>query len=58
MKEKSPNSSIRCTVADCKYHCVSNFCGLESIDVGTHEEEPHKSENVDCKSFARADGAW
>ena len=58
MKDKAPNPSIRCTVDDCKHHCISNFCGLDSIDVGTREEKPRKSENVDCESFARADGAW
>lgn len=58
MKEKIPNTAIRCTVEDCKYHCISNFCGLDSIDVGAHEEEPKKCESVDCTSFARADGAW
>lgn len=58
MKEKIPNSSIRCTVEDCKYHCQSNYCGLSSIEVGSHEEDPKRCENVDCESFKRADGAW
>ena len=34
----TPNQSISCTVNNCAHHCQdSNYCGLTSIRVGTHE---------------------
>lgn len=48
----TPNQSIKCTVDNCAYHCQgSQFCGLNTIQVGTHESTPTKSECVDCESF-------
>lgn len=46
------NSSIQCTVKQCKYHTGSeNYCSLNAIKVGTHEPNPTKVECTDCNSF-------
>ena len=48
----SPNRSIKCSVNNCTYHCQdSNYCGLNSIQVGTHEANPTESKCTDCESF-------
>ena len=48
----TPNRSIKCTVSNCAYHCADQpYCGLNSIQVGTHEANPTKSQCVDCESF-------
>ena len=46
------NSSIECTVQQCKYHAVTeDYCSLNAIKVGTHEQHPTKVECTDCNSF-------
>lgn len=46
------NQCIKCTVAQCEYHCGSqDYCSLDSITVGTHENNPTMSQCTDCKSF-------
>jgi hypothetical protein len=46
------NQSIGCTVWECKYHDDSQeYCSLDRIMVGTHEENPTQSECTDCESF-------
>ncbi|MDR3729921.1 MAG: DUF1540 domain-containing protein [Oscillospiraceae bacterium] len=48
----TPNQSIKCTVSNCAHHCQdSQYCGLSSIQVGTHETNPTKVECTDCESF-------
>ncbi len=48
------NSSIHCTVEQCRYHgCDENYCTLNSISVGTHEANPTACECTDCQSFER-----
>lgn len=48
------NSSIKCTVKECKYNCdTESYCSLESIKVGTHESNPTVPECTDCESFVR-----
>jgi len=48
----TPNMSIKCTVNNCANHCQeSNYCGLESIMVGTHETNPTEVSCTDCTSF-------
>lgn len=50
----SVNSSIKCTVTQCKNHAAdSNYCALNAITVGTHETNPTKYECTDCMSFER-----
>ena len=49
---ETPNRSIRCTVNSCAHHCgEQQFCALDSIQVGTHEEHPTQAECTDCMSF-------
>ena len=46
------NSSIKCSVEQCKYHdCNENYCTLSVIKVGTHEANPTVSQCTDCESF-------
>ena len=48
------NSSIKCTVVQCKNHAGNgNYCALNTITVGTHEANPTKYECTDCMSFER-----
>ena len=50
--ECTPNQSIKCTVNNCAHHCQdSNYCGLDSITVGTHEANPTEIKCTDCESF-------
>lgn len=47
-----PNQSIKCTVNNCANHCQDkDYCGLTSIQVGTHESNPTMVECTDCQSF-------
>lgn len=47
------NECIKCTVQQCAYHCGSkNYCTLECIQVGTHEQNPTMDQCTDCQSFA------
>ena len=47
-----PNKAIKCTVDQCAYHCRNDhYCGLESIQVGTHEASPTKDQCTDCQRF-------
>ena len=49
---QTPNSSIHCTVSNCTHHCQDqNYCGLNAVQIGTHESNPTKTECVDCNSF-------
>ncbi len=46
------NHSIECSVKQCANHCESaDYCALEKIRVGTHEQNPTVSQCVDCESF-------
>ncbi|QSX05793.1 DUF1540 domain-containing protein [Sedimentibacter sp. zth1] len=46
------NNCIKCTVQQCKYHdCCNNYCTLQSIQIGTHEQNPTAIECTDCQSF-------
>lgn len=48
------NTSIKCSVQQCKHHdCNENYCTLSEISVGTHEANPTVVECTDCQSFAR-----
>lgn len=44
------NSNIKCSVKDCKHHDISNYCKLESIDIGG-ESSCTDSKETECKSF-------
>lgn len=46
------NKCIACTVTQCSNHCAtSNYCSLDKIQVGTHEQDPTMNQCTDCKSF-------
>lgn len=46
------NQSISCTVKQCSYHCDSkDYCSLDKISVGTHEQNPTQVQCTDCESF-------
>lgn len=46
------NTAIACSVEQCKYHCQNeDYCSLNSIKVGTHEQNPTVPECTDCESF-------
>ena len=50
----TPNTSIKCSVTSCAHHCKDvNHCGLNSIQVGTHESNPTKDQCTDCQSFKK-----
>lgn len=45
-------NSIECTVQQCKYHHnKTDYCTLDTIMVGTHEQNPKMPECTDCNSF-------
>lgn len=46
------NSSIKCSVTQCGNHCGSeNYCVLDEVNIGTHEQNPTMKQCVDCESF-------
>ena len=48
----TPNKSIKCTVTQCANHCKdTEFCALNTIQVGTHELNPTETKCTDCESF-------
>ena len=50
----TPNSAINCTVTSCAHHCKDvDRCGLNSIQVGTHETNPSMDQCTDCQSFRK-----
>ena len=52
--ECTPNSAISCSVTSCAHHCKDvNRCGLASIQVGTHEQNPSMDQCTDCQSFKK-----
>lgn len=54
MNELIKNDCIRCSVSQCRYNLVSeDYCGLNSIHVGTHEADPTVPSCVDCNSFVK-----
>ncbi len=50
----TPNAAIHCSVTSCAHHCQgAQYCGLDSIRVGTHESDPAMDQCTDCQSFER-----
>lgn len=46
------NESIQCTINNCSYHSdCADYCTLDQIQVGTHEQNPTVKECTDCESF-------
>jgi hypothetical protein len=51
------NQSIGCSVQQCEYHCDSkDYCSLDKINVGTHEQNPTQVQCTDCESFKAKNG--
>lgn len=54
MMNYSANKCIECTVKQCAHHCeTENYCSLDRILVGTHEQNPAMDQCTDCKSFRK-----
>ena len=52
MDTKKANTTIECTVTQCANHCKSQeYCALDKIKVGTHEQNPTVVQCTDCESF-------
>ncbi|MBM7836577.1 DUF1540 domain-containing protein [Clostridium sardiniense] len=50
--DKNHNSSIKCIVDECKYHCKDDdYCTLNVIEVGKHEIKAESKKCTDCNSF-------
>ena len=50
----TPNKAIHCSVTKCAHHCQNEqYCGLNSIRVGTHEANPSMDQCTDCQSFEK-----
>lgn len=48
------NSSIGCTVCECKHHCKDdNYCTLDKIQVVKNNSDAHCCECTDCGSFEK-----
>lgn len=48
----TPNTGVCCSVTGCANHCQdSEFCGLRTVRIGTHEQNPTQKQCVDCDSF-------
>ena len=52
MDQKTCNSSIHCTVANCAPHAPQNCCSLKSIyNVGCCDSAPTSCKGTECASF-------
>ncbi|HHD2752101.1 TPA: DUF1540 domain-containing protein [Clostridium perfringens] len=48
------NSSIGCTVNECKHHCHDdNYCTLDKIQVIKNSADVNSTECTDCGSFEK-----
>lgn len=48
------NSSIGCTVTECKFHCnEDNYCTLNHINIVSHTSCASSKECTDCGSFIK-----
>lgn len=46
------NPSIQCTVNECIHHANQvDYCTLEQIQVGKHDNVTNEVEGTDCESF-------
>lgn len=54
MDNSNTNPSIECSVWQCKYHnSNAEYCALDKIKVGTHEDDPTVQQCTDCESFEK-----
>lgn len=46
------NSSIGCTVTECRHHCKDdNYCTLNKIEIIKNESRANSMQCTDCASF-------
>jgi hypothetical protein len=45
------NPGVNCSVHQCKYNEANQYCTLNVIKIGTHEQNPTVDECTDCQSF-------
>lgn len=54
---KTPNTSIKCSVASCAYHCDDkNYCTLNEIKVGCCDPSVTNCASTECASFELGQG--
>ncbi|HIX92894.1 MAG TPA: DUF1540 domain-containing protein [Firmicutes bacterium] len=54
MENKTPNTSIECSVKQCQNHCQSeDYCTLKRVKIATHESNPTQCQCIDCQSFVK-----
>ena len=54
MENKTPNTSIECSVKQCQNHCQNeDYCTLNTVRIATHEPNPTVCQCVDCESFVK-----
>lgn len=52
--EMDINKSIKCTVENCQHHAnTADYCSLDCITVGSHEQSAKSDKCTDCLSFER-----
>lgn len=52
MMSEGKNECIQCSINNCEYHAQNiDYCTLDQIKVGTHEDNPTEKECTDCESF-------
>lgn len=52
MMNQGKNDCIQCSIHNCVHHAGAvDYCTLERIHVGTHEQNPTQKECTDCDSF-------
>lgn len=55
VKSMNHNSSIGCSVSECKFHCKEDsFCTLGKIEVVKHTQTADTIESTDCGSFKKS----
>ncbi len=51
---RNANKCIKCDVVQCKNHCQDvDYCALDVIKIGTHEDDPKICQCTDCESFEK-----
>ncbi|MBD7913210.1 MULTISPECIES: DUF1540 domain-containing protein [Clostridium] len=45
------NSSIKCSVEECKYNNHQEYCTLDQVKIGSNESSVTSVRETDCESF-------
>ncbi len=52
------NACIKCNVSSCRNLCDSeNYCSLDTITIGTHENHARMNQCTDCLSYSNKNSA-